>query len=195
MIIVNAYPALVIVLSDLHSLSKILQTTQQGSQGPSQQSSKSSNEACSGALRPASGNRSCEFQGSEAVNMPFPSTGLWKALGHQNPVTLPVPELALCSCTATAGATERALGIPEGVPHSPGHQEPHPQQVLSVGTTMEYKYLSSLQKKSTPYCSPRILTSRGWPLPLPKLNLKPAGKAAAGVRGAPPRLQKEGGDG
>lgn len=59
---------------------------------------------------------------------------------------------------------------------------------------MEYKYLSSLQKKATPYCSPRIPTSRGCPLPLPKLNLKPAGKVAAGVRGAPPGVQNEGGE-
>lgn len=58
MITVNAYPALVIVLSDLHSLSTILQATQQGSQGSSQQSSKSSNKACSDALRPANSNRS-----------------------------------------------------------------------------------------------------------------------------------------
>lgn len=190
MITVNAYPALVIVLSDLHSLSTILQATQQGSQGSSQQSSKSSNKACSGALRPANSNRSCAFQESEAVTTPSPSTGPWKALGHQNPGTLRVPEPALCTYTATAGA----LGIPGGVPRSPGHQEPHPQQALSVGTIMEYKYLSSLQKKATPYCSPRIPTSRGCPLPLPKLNLKPAGKVAAGVRGAPPGVQNEGGE-
>lgn len=101
MITVNAYPALVIVLSDLHSLSTILQTTQQGGQDPSQRSSKSSNEACSGALRPTNGNRSRGFQGSEAVNTPFPSTGPWKALGLQNTRTLPVPEPALCTCTAT----------------------------------------------------------------------------------------------
>lgn len=124
MITVNAYPALVIVLSDLHSLSTILQATQQGSQGSSQQSSKSSNKACSGALRPANSNRSCAFQESEAVTTPSPSTGPWKALGHQNPGTLRVPEPALCTYTATAGA----LGIPGGVLRSPGHhQEPHPQ--------------------------------------------------------------------
>lgn len=132
----------------------------------------------------------CAFQESEAVTTPSPSTGPWKALGHQNPGILQVLKPALCTYMATAGA----LGIPGGVPRSPGHQEPHPQQALSVGTIMEYKYLSSLQKKATPYCSPRIPTSRGCPLPLPKLNLKPAGKVAAGVRGAPPGVQNEGGE-
>ena len=57
-----------------------------------------------------------------------------------------------------------------------GYLEPHPQAELSAVINTDYKYLCLLQERN-PYTSYHgILASRGCPLPLFKLNLKPVGK-------------------